>query len=352
MPSFDSEKAFRKEQVKKFWREGEYNVWFSTTSIGVIVLMALTVLYVVVSNGAAALWPRDLALITTHEGQRYLGELIQTEHFGPEKKKLRYQLKIGNRDLYGLDFKWIPDSEIEKIEYPTDAYTLEREEYGNFYGFLVQTQSPALDPSQKGLATLDKASHEAQEKLHVLTKEIKDLAYQMEDLRLKIQAIEYKNAEDPAALPLKAQIETLKEHFEGLVNTQAELAQAALEHLAIFKDATDRQKSIPRGLIHRYFQPNQLGLGGKLAVYGKRLFELFFDEPRESNTEGGLFPAILGTVMLVFMMSFVSFPLGVVAAVYLREYARKGFLVQAIRVAVNNLAGIPSIVWGIFGLVL
>ena len=70
----------------------------------------------------------------------------------------------------------------------------------------------------------------------------------------------------------------------------------------------------------------------------------------QSNTEGGLFPAIFGTVMLVLLMSLLSFPLGVITGIYLREYAHPGILVKIVRIAVNNLAGIPSIVYGIFGL--
>jgi phosphate transport system permease protein len=73
-------------------------------------------------------------------------------------------------------------------------------------------------------------------------------------------------------------------------------------------------------------------------------------DPRESNTEGGIFPAIFGTVMKVFLMSFAVAPLGVLAALYLREYARQGPLVRIVRIAVNNLAGVPSIVFGVFGL--
>ncbi|MGE4345105.1 MAG: phosphate ABC transporter permease PstA, partial [Geoalkalibacter sp.] len=84
--------------------------------------------------------------------------------------------------------------------------------------------------------------------------------------------------------------------------------------------------------------------------YLGKIKELFVEDPRESNTEGGLFPAIFGTVMLVFVMSLFSFPLGVIAAIYLREYAKDGTIVRLVRIAVNNLAGIPSIVYGIFGL--
>src|SRR4029079_12601366 len=96
--------------------------------------------------------------------------------------------------------------------------------------------------------------------------------------------------------------------------------------------------------------PNRLGLGGKLRVYAARIWEFVAGQPRESNTEGGIFPAIFGTVMMVFLMSIAVTPLGVLAALYLREYAKQGPLVRIVRVAVNNLAGVPSIVFGVFGL--
>jgi phosphate transport system permease protein len=74
------------------------------------------------------------------------------------------------------------------------------------------------------------------------------------------------------------------------------------------------------------------------------------DEPREANTEGGVFPAIFGTFVMTLLMSLAVAPFGVLAAVYLREYARQGPFVRAVRIAVNNLAGVPSIVFGVFGL--
>jgi len=110
------------------------------------------------------------------------------------------------------------------------------------------------------------------------------------------------------------------------------------------------EKDLPEASVVRTVHPNALGLGGKLGVYASRLREFLLDDPRESNTEGGIFPAIFGTVMMVFLMSFAVLPLGVLAALYLREYARQGALVRAVRIAVNNLAGVPSIVFGVFGL--
>jgi phosphate transport system permease protein len=114
--------------------------------------------------------------------------------------------------------------------------------------------------------------------------------------------------------------------------------------------AAGARTEVPMAAVVRMVLPNTLGAWAKLAVYTSRVREFLFDDPRESNTEGGIFPAIFGTVMMVFLMSFAVLPLGVLAALYLREYARQGPLVRAVRIAVNNLAGVPSIVFGVFGL--
>ena len=118
----------------------------------------------------------------------------------------------------------------------------------------------------------------------------------------------------------------------------------------VVESAAGESQSVSRARIVREVRPNALGLGGKVGVYASRLREFLLDDPRESNTEGGIFPAIFGTVMMVFLMSFAVLPLGVLAALYLREYARQGATVRAVRVVVNNLAGVPSIVFGVFGL--
>jgi phosphate transport system permease protein len=110
-----------------------------------------------------------------------------------------------------------------------------------------------------------------------------------------------------------------------------------------------KQKEWPLALVVDVRFPNAMSVPAKTGYYLGRIWEFVADEPRESNTEGGVFPAIFGTVMMVFLMSIIVTPLGVLAAFYLREYARQGPFVSAVRIAVNNLAGVPSIVFGVFG---
>ncbi len=102
--------------------------------------------------------------------------------------------------------------------------------------------------------------------------------------------------------------------------------------------------------VVRAFPPNQLSAADKVAVYLARWWEFLSDDPRANNTEGGVFPVIMGTVLLTLLLSVAVVPLGVIAAIYLREYATQGPLTSMVRIAVNNLAGVPSIVYGVFGL--
>ncbi len=111
-----------------------------------------------------------------------------------------------------------------------------------------------------------------------------------------------------------------------------------------------QQAVLPLDEIVNAYPANRISFVEKLGVYLGRWYEFLVDEPREANSEGGVFPAIFGTVTMTLIMSLVVVPFGVLAALYLREYAKSGPLVSAVRIAVNNLAGVPSIVFGVFGL--
>ena len=120
------------------------------------------------------------------------------------------------------------------------------------------------------------------------------------------------------------------------------------ENVVILEEAGGREKEVRVIDIVRAFQPNDMNVFQKTGLYLSKVWELLSGNPRESNTEGGLFPAIFGTVMMVFIMSIFCMPLGVIAAIYLVEYAKEGPVVRIVRIAVNNLAGVPSIVYTAF----
>ncbi len=102
-------------------------------------------------------------------------------------------------------------------------------------------------------------------------------------------------------------------------------------------------------LLH-VFASNRAGFFQRVTETLRRMWQFLSDDPRKANTEGGVFPAIFGTVIMTLVMSVFVTPFGVIAAIYLREYAKQGIFVRIVRVCVNNLAGVPSIVFGVFGL--
>ena len=341
----------------KYWRIGEPYVWGTAAALAVTLLVAFTLLVVVMVNGLGVFWPSNLHDVTLQDDRHLLGELVKREpvHEGEGE---RLQFKIGNRDLYGLDFRWVDESEIVSRTLPEHAVSLEREEYGNFYGFLEGVEASGMIDTQgyaspyDALEALLEVVGEMKVTVHEKAETVAEISYDAEQVRLDQLLISHKGKgkQGPEYLALQAELDDLNDRFQFQLNEQNALEARMKQAVAHFRDADGRSKSIVVAEIVRMYRPNQMSLVSKSLFYGGKLVELIVGEPRESNTEGGLFPAIFGTVMLIFIMSLFSFPLGVIAAIDLREYAREGLMVRIVRIAVNNLAGIPSIVYGIFGL--
>lgn len=341
---------------KSYWRMGEPLVWLTGASLAVTLLIAFTLVVVVAINGLGVFWPADLHRAELISGSNVLGEITKEEE-RPGNQGQRLQFKIGNRDTYGLDFRWIDQSDIQQLTSDTSALTVEREENGNFYGYLQdftggQVVSGLTGTTLEELRTTLKAVETARESVAEVSEELSKLSYKMEKLRGKLLKYRYRGLPDdsPEISALLREQSIFQDDFHHLLARQGELAKILNSAVAHFELADGRKQEIELAKIVRIYQPNSMSVPGKAAFYLDKLVELFIGEPRESNTEGGLFPAIFGTVMLIFLMSAVSFPFGVIAAIYLREYAKDGILVRIVRIGVNNLAGIPSIVYGIFGL--
>jgi len=328
-------------------------VWGTGLALSLVLSLTFMLLYVVISNGVLVFWPKKITLATLNDGRHLLGEVIQKEN-NPTTGKGRLQFKIGNRDMYGLDFKWLDTHDVKEFTQPPAAYVLERQEHGNFYGFLKELKTPGLVLTEGDKGNLQAARdliEPQRAEVDKIDRQIAAINATMEQKNNKLARLRYNKEENtPAALALQDDVLKIRAEFERLVTLLGTKRAIVAANEAVFTDANGQEKSIALADIIRCYQPNAMSWFKKLSYYGTRINELLFAEPRESNTEGGLFPAIFGTIMLIFLMSIFSFPLGVIAGIYLREYAKDGYLVKMVRIAVNNLAGIPSIVYGIFGL--
>lgn len=353
----------RKEDAKRR-SSGRSWIWLSGGALAVNILMVLGLLVLLAVMGMGHFWPRTVQEYELANGKLVWGELHDREEVRdlsrrrPGRESIwRINVRVGNRELNRLlDFRWIPEDSIRAVRRPADLAMLERRAGGNFYGRLqalerggrvVEGDAGELwrafhaEVARKRLDYDEIASFESGE-LGRLTDEIAEL-----DIRRR--AAEYAGR-DAVVAELSLQRADLVLRSEALSAEQRAMYDRLQDSSASFVTADGRVQRFPVSDVLYAIKPNELAWTEKLGIYIGRLWRFVIDDPRESNTEGGIFPAIFGTILMVFLMTFAVTPLGVLAALYLNEYARDGAFVRLLRIAVNNLAGVPSIVFGIFGL--
>ena len=352
----------KKFSLKKFLDSGSLFIWLCGGALGLSLLMIGGLLVLIMINGMGYFWPKDLIQFALKDGSVVLGEWVATETIpdsestNKPKGHERIQLKVGNRDLYGLDFRWVDQADILNKQYPSDVLAFERREWGNFYGRIKEIQegetilASGNEEGMRVLFSLLKRSNGIQEQIHEIEhNEIGELNYRLEQARLRLRSLEMSGQ---AGIEERASIDAQVEELEFLYEVQNAALITLYKELEQFRmtavDVAGEEKIFQFGTLVKVWLPNSMGIGEKLIMYLQNFWEVLSEEPREANTEGGIFPAIFGTVLMVVIMSIAVVPFGVLAAIYLKEYARQGLLTRMIRIAVNNLAGVPSIVSSVF----
>ena len=358
------------QTFRQWYASGSPWVWLTAGTVSLSLVMVFGVLILIAANGLAHFWPGKVAAIVlaTADGgtERLLGEIVDDEVVSatrvreagervPEGMTVvrRYLVKVGNRDVGGSDFRWIAETEVQRIEYPANVLVAERTEWGNFYGYLNavregETVLATPAPWDELAARLARSNGLKAEIKQIERSDVGHINAELERLRLRER--ELKKAHDAVALTALARARaTLDANFATLSERLASLHAQTQRDTLLVKTVNGEERVLPFENIVRVFRPNAMSWGQKVWHYLVKVGEFTTDEPREANTEGGIFPAIFGTVLMVIVMSIVATPFGVVAAIYLREYAKVGPVTSAIRIAVNNLAGVPSIVYGVFG---
>ncbi|ANI18647.1 phosphate ABC transporter, permease protein PstA [Pseudomonas citronellolis] len=344
-------------------------------AVSIAVIMTLGLLTVIAVRGLGHFWPADVLearySVPGQEAKVLIGEEVQVEEVPRERLRgaglpvpaegpefmTRELLKLGNRDLYGSDFSWVIGDWLAERRWPQELVTLERREWGNFYGYLVSVKQDGQVVAQ-GAAAMPELQQRLRrveglyDQLYQLEKkDIGSINHELERLRLKERRLQLHGELDATAqADLAAARAELQGRYREYEDRLGELRQQFNRDSVVMREAGGRETEISLGKLVHAYQPNAMGFGAKLSFYFKKLWEFLSEDPREANTEGGIFPAIFGTVMMTLVMAVIVTPFGVIAAVYLREYARQGLLTRVIRIAVNNLAGVPAIVYGVFGL--
>ncbi|MBI3028145.1 MAG: phosphate ABC transporter permease PstA [Candidatus Rokubacteria bacterium] len=361
----------------RLWRSGEPFIWLTGGALALALLLVAGLVGLILVNGLGFFWPKDVVRLALADGTTRTGQIVEREPVPGKAGQFRIKLKVANRDLYGADFQWLEEGQVLRREYPGDAVVIERVEWGPLIGVVKELREggkPVAAGPAAGWAEMAKRLPEAtriRREIRGIEKgEIGRINFEQEKIRLKLRRLELRGvtagpeavrAEGLPRRPSRGEprgedrVDALQREMADLQAryTEQEGRLAALrarQTVSVLVAADDgKEKDLPLVQVVNVYFPNAMGVAAKAGHYLGKVWEFVADDPRESNTEGGVFPAIFGTVMMVMIMSLMVTPLGVLAAFYLREYAKQGPFVSLVRIAVNNLAGVPSIVFGVFG---
>jgi phosphate transport system permease protein len=372
--------VYRRAHASDLSAVGEPFQWALGGALALGCVLIAGLLLLVLWNGLVTFWPKPVEVVRLNDGTRVAGEPFRSESFRvtadqlakvpPDRRAAiaandgfaeRTLYRIGNYDIYGDDFRWVPNYEVASVERPADMVYVERLEWGPFIGTIKSAMvNGAAVPQDRlspaGLATAHAAARDRWERIrHIERDLIGDVNHRIESDRLRLRSVELSSGIDsPAYKAARSRFDEqhakLQEQFEALTKQAQALRAEDAKDTVTFAEIGGKDKVVALSAVVRFYQPNDLSLFGKLGVYFGRWWEFLSTEPREANTEGGILPAIFGTVAMTLLLVIFVAPFGVITALYLREYARQGRLVAVVRISVNNLAGVPSIVYGVFGL--
>jgi phosphate transport system permease protein len=350
-------------------------VWLNAAAVSASILLVGGLLLLLTLRGAGHFWPtavHEFISLDEHGAQtRLVGQIREMEHVpmdrmgdqatflvGQDGMVTRILLKTGNRDLSGQDFRWILQEQVIQQNTPLSMTVLERQEWGVFFGYVIGLKTAGVLLESRDVWTdfqqmLERVSRLRDEIEQLEKDEIGSINYRLEGLRLQQRRLQLDAVDSPEAYAdIDRERQALQQQYQSLEVRLQALHESMQQDAVVMRTATDEgsDRELPLSSIIDAWRPNAMSTTARLGHFFRHLWSFITDEPREANTEGGIFPAIYGTILMVLLMTVFVTPFGVVAGVYLKEYARQGLLTRTIRIAVNNLAGVPSIVYGVFGL--
>ncbi|MFW5386428.1 MULTISPECIES: phosphate ABC transporter permease PstA [unclassified Yersinia (in: enterobacteria)] len=360
--------------TKKWFASGSPWIWLTASAVSISLLALLGIILLLAGQGMRYFWPAPVYLFelkqTAAGPVKMIGEIYQQQTLSRQQLEqagvmlpsqagetvTRYLIKTGNREIQGQDFHRLLDSDIQQRTLPKDLLVLDRQNNGMAYGFLAGM----LDNGQPLVG--NDLAQELQKRIPViqgLVKRANDIQFrqmnmlnqQFEALRLEKKRLQMNGDLDSKSQDrIEAEWGALQRSHQAMMETLRGLQTEQSRYTLLLRDMNGQIHPLSLSQINRAWYPNDMTFGQKLHHWAAQTQKFLTDNPRNANTEGGVFPAIFGTVLMVILMSIVVMPLGVIAAVYLHEYAGKNWLTRMIRISVVNLAGVPSIVYGVFGL--
>ncbi|EKE87627.1 phosphate ABC transporter permease PstA [Idiomarina xiamenensis] len=362
--------------MNKWFKTGKPWIWLTAGAVSVSLIAVLGLLLLIGWRGLSFFWPAAIHefQVTAADGSQrtLIGEVYDSEEIPVTRLEEsgvflenyehltveRYLVKIGNREFVPLDFTWVLETSISADQQPADLAVLERSKDGNFYGYVTDVlengESVVDDPAQLRsllFERIERAVALNEQATELEEGEINHINYQLNELRLERRSLELKGELDATAEQrIAEQQAALREQYREVEKHLFDFREQARRDAVVMRDMRGEQVRIPMYRVLDANFPNDMNVFEKTGHFFAQIGKFVSQDPREANTEGGVFPAIFGTVFMVLLMSIIVTPFGVIAAIYLHEYAKRNAVTKIIRIAVINLAGVPSIVYGVFGL--
>ncbi|MFW3614789.1 phosphate ABC transporter permease PstA [Billgrantia antri] len=310
--------------------------WLAAGSVALSLLMLTALLLLIAVRGLAHFWPATVVQIEMQDGRLLAGQAVRELPLedGHGNERLYF---TGNRDLDGEIWHWLPVDAIASVERPPELTVLERRHHGRFIGRLIAV-------GDAGTIDGNHAQQAVWTRLEARLAALEQLRGERERLRREVfrPLIRRLDANPNDADAQLALVEANARVYD--------LQLAMRGEVALLESVDGRRLRQPLEEVLRAWRPNAMSLPQKLAAWAGGVWRFLAEGPRAGNTAGGVWPAIFGTVLMVLLMSLLVTPFGVLAAVYLNEVAHQGRWTNLVRIAVRNLAGVPSIVYGVFGL--
>ena len=362
--------------MNKWFKSGTPWIWMTGGAVSLSLIMVIGLFVLIGWRGLSFFWPATVYEFDMLDKQgnhmNVIGEIYDNETVlkqqlveagvtgleGKGDTLERYLIKVGNREYVDLDFQWILETVIVDKHVPDNIIVLERSKNGNFYGYIKAIQESGQDLTLTG-AELESELASRLEMTKVLKDKENDLLkgdigrinFELERLRLHQRKLDLDGElTEDKVVEFDVQSQMLRAEYLELEKQLFEYRTEAQRDSVVITDMSGRDVVMPMATILDFYLPNKMSFFAKIKHWFHQTAKFVSDDPREANTEGGVFPAIFGTVFMVMLMAVIVTPFGVIAAIYLHEYAPKNNITKFIRIAVINLAGVPSIVYGVFGL--
>ncbi|WP_413723397.1 phosphate ABC transporter permease PstA [Sodalis sp. RH24] len=347
--------------MKHWFQSGRPWVWLTAGSVSVSLLAMLMLVALLSLQGMRLFWPQPVyqLQLETASGQpdTWIGEIYAEKRAAPpggEGDKF-YIIRTGGASA-ARDFYRVRADRVVARSRPPDLVVLERSGYGREYGFLqgmtedgqpltADDMPRALQQRLASMATQRRLAAGLRARMQA------DLGQRAERLAARRQQWEKDGLWTPLNQALyRAGQGELEHQAQSLSRQAADINKEMDRDRVLLRDARGATREIPLREIERAWYPNAMGFMAKVRLWATQIGHFVARDANDYPAQAGVFPAIVGTLLLVMLMSVMVMPLGVMAAVYLHEYAKSGWLTRLIRIAVGNLAGVPSIVYGVFGL--